>query len=359
MDSDDATKWISSKDKQAKVCEDIGANAQFIARVYNVIAFNVPLTLDTWSSEHREEICEANDLDRKVITTIKWAKAVENRTENQRTAHLFLTFDNADAANRAVTNGLTICNRRCHVEKVKREPTRCLKCQGWNHFAKDCIEEKNTCGNCAGEHRTASCLVNERRCISCKANDHASWSRSCPTFLRKIDEFNTRNPENSLQFFPTTDPWTWTTNEKPLTTQTAALPYPPPKPRPFSNNQLGKRPQHGSKQMDTYRPTDTYFPDRDQARSSDWGMPMDGPNKPAYAPPPSQRSQGRTDTYRPTDTYIPARDRERSTDRSMPKDGPSKTAQAPPPSQRSQGSTQSSTDANSNRPQPSSQSTNA
>ena len=322
MDSDNATKWISNKTTQDKICEDIGANAQFVARAFNVIAFNVPLALDAYQVEHREEICEANDLDKKAITAIRWAKAVENRTENQRTGHLILTFNNADAANRAITNGLTICNRRCHVEKVKREPTRCLKCQGWNHFAKDCNEEKNTCGSCAGEHRSSSCLVNERRCVSCKTDDHASWSRSCPTFLRKTEEYNTRNPENSLQFFPTTDPWTWTSSERLSTGFAVNTPLPPPpKPRPTPNNsQIGKKPQHNRRQMDTYIPTDSYIPD--------YGR---------HDEPPCKTGPG-------WDTAMP---------------GPSKTTQAPLPSQRSQGSTHPNDEDSFNRPPPSSQSTNA
>ena len=286
---------------QDKICEDIGANTQFITRVFNIIAFNVPLALDVYQNEHREEICEANGLDKRTISAIKWAKAVENRSENQRTGHLILTFDNADAVNRAITNGLTICNRRCHVEKVKREPTRCLKCQGWNHFAKDCNEEKDTCDSCAGEHRSSSCLFNERRCVSCKTDNHASWSRSCPTFLRKTEEYNARNPENSLQFFPTTDPWTWTSSEKSSTGYAAAPPPPPPKSWPATNNsQNSKRPQYNRRQMDTYVPMDTYIPDHGREDEpprravSDWGVPMPGPSKTAQAPPASQRSQGST-----------------------------------------------------------------
>ena len=131
--------------------------------------------------------------------------------------HLLLTFSNADAENRAITNGLSICNRRCYVKKVKREPTRCLKCQGWNHLAKDCTEEKDKCSNCTGLHRTSSCLIPTRSCVSCKSSDHASWSRSCPAFLKKINEFNSRNPDNLLQYFPTANPWTWMVDEKPAT----------------------------------------------------------------------------------------------------------------------------------------------
>ena len=183
-ESDEAATWLSNKSNQRKLCDSIGSNTEFRTRAYNTIALNVPIALNPEEEGHRLEICEANSLESSNITNIKWAKAIERRSPSQRTAHLYITFDNADAANRAITNGLTICNRRCQVERTRREPIRCLKCQGWNHFAKDCIEEKDTCGNCAGPHRTSSCLTSEKECVSCKSKEHASWSRTCPTFLR-------------------------------------------------------------------------------------------------------------------------------------------------------------------------------
>jgi hypothetical protein len=141
---------------------------------------------------------------------MKWVKPIHRRTLNQRTAHLFLMFTNTDAANRAITNGLNICSRRCHVERVKREPIRCLKCQGWNHFARECLENKDTCGNCTKEHRTSECTTPLTKCcMSCKMEGHTSWSRECPTFNRKLNDLNDRNLENTLQFIPTADPWTW------------------------------------------------------------------------------------------------------------------------------------------------------
>ena len=85
-----------------------------------------------------------------------------------------------------------------------------MKCQGWNHMAQDCQEEKSKCSNCAGEHKTTDCShPHTKRCISCVTDDHASWSRECPTFLKRVEDFNMRNPENLLPFFPTNDPWTW------------------------------------------------------------------------------------------------------------------------------------------------------
>ena len=90
--------------------------------------------------------------DPPTITAVNWAKAIENRSASQCTAHLYITFNNIKEANRAIIDRLNICNKKCKAEKSKKEPTKCLKCQGWNHIAKDCKELLDTCGNCAGKH---------------------------------------------------------------------------------------------------------------------------------------------------------------------------------------------------------------
>ena len=292
-DSDEMARWLATVENQRKICEEIGSNAEFRTRTYNVLALNVPLILDPDNDDHRLEICEKNNIDQTIITSAKWAKAINKRSPTQRTAHLLLAFNNADAANRAITSGLYICNRRCHVEKARREPTRCLKCQGWNHLARECLEEHDKCGNCGENHRANECQTETRYCVSCRSNDHASWSRTCPVFLKKTDEFNTRNPDNSLQFFPSADPWTWSpsANVSPYPTVKAkATPQASAKER-ISKVQAGKRserPQHPPppsqrsqqyrKQYDTYAPNDTYFPNynnnqvntMDQSTLEDW-----------------------------------------------------------------------------------------
>jgi hypothetical protein len=58
----------------------------------------------------------------------------------------------------------------------------------------------------------------------CKSKGHASWSRTCPAFMKRLAEFNARNPDNSLQFFPTSDAWTWTMVKKPATAGVHAAP---------------------------------------------------------------------------------------------------------------------------------------
>ena len=154
-----------------------------------VIVLNVPTDMEPENPTHIAEICEVNNhaTNPPTITAASWAKATQNRSTNQRTAHLYITFNYIELANIAITNGLTICNKKCSVEKRCRELTRCLKCQGWNHIAKDCIETVDTCGNCAGQHRTNTCKATNKKCASCKTDDHTSWSRQCPIFIKKTN----------------------------------------------------------------------------------------------------------------------------------------------------------------------------
>ena len=99
--------------------------------------------------------------------------------------------------------------------KIRKEPIWCLKCQGWNHFAYECIASTDKCANCAEEHCTDQCLHSHRhKCVLCNAEGHASWSRSCLVFIRKQEECDHRNPENNLQFILSSEPWSWMAHEE-------------------------------------------------------------------------------------------------------------------------------------------------
>ena len=295
-DSDETANWLSNSSNQKKLCEKLDTKAEFKVRSYNVIAFNVPLAINPEEMEHRLEICEANGIEPSTIQSAKWAKAINKRTTVQKTAHLLLTFDSAHAANRAITNGLYVCNRKCQVERTRREPIRCLKCQGWNHFAKDCLEEKDTCGNCAGSHRTSDCQSSDRACASCKVKDHASWSRACPAFIKRAAEFNARNPDNSLQYFPTADVWTWYTVDKASPATSAAPPTSTPAiPQMFPNrSQPNNKARHNKRRHDTYIPDDTYLP-ADTYVSTDVYIP-DNIRRAAF-PEPNEPTTWNEDTW--------------------------------------------------------------
>ena len=154
VDSDAAAKWFTDGVNRAEFCSALGDGFVFKTRIFNVLAFNTPLNLDPTNDSHMEEINEANDLDNNKITAMRWAKPIDRRTDHQRTAHLVLSFSSPDKANRTITNGILICNKKCHVEKIRRELIRCLRCQRWNHMAKDCSERGNTCSNVTARVRT-------------------------------------------------------------------------------------------------------------------------------------------------------------------------------------------------------------
>lgn len=214
MVTDDGTAWLASKANAEAFLRELGEpEASFKTRSYNVIAYYVPLSLDPSSEKDRKEIEETNGIPTGVLTKIRWIKPPMRRRPDQRLAHVIITFSDADTANRAIVNGLSICHKRVSVAKCRKEPVRCLKCQGWDHIAAECVvtKEVNVCGTCgARDHWTSKC--NQQGvtfCTSCKTDDHTSWDRGCPTFLRKVDELNARDPANDIPFFPARETWTW------------------------------------------------------------------------------------------------------------------------------------------------------
>jgi len=100
---------------------------------------------------------------------------------------------------------------------MKDEPTRCLKCHKYGHIARTCEEKDKTCGTCGAKgHRTDACQEKSKtHCVSCKKDDNCSWDRSCPTFIKKCEEYNKKHPENTLPYFPSVEPWTWIPNNGP------------------------------------------------------------------------------------------------------------------------------------------------
>ena len=124
METDDGATWLRNGDNRKDLCEAIGNNAKFKPRTFSLIAFNVALTIEPDSQEHKNEICEANHIGEGGIVNMRWAKLPERRSLGQKTAHLIIAFTDANAANRAISEGLVICNKRAHIEKAKRDPVR-------------------------------------------------------------------------------------------------------------------------------------------------------------------------------------------------------------------------------------------
>ena len=102
VDSDVSAKWFTDEINRKEFCIILlGDGVRFKNRIFNVLVFNVPLNLDPNEDSHCEDINKANnDLEDSTIMTISWAKLVNRRSPNQRSAHLVLSlFSNPEDAN--------------------------------------------------------------------------------------------------------------------------------------------------------------------------------------------------------------------------------------------------------------------
>jgi hypothetical protein len=82
------------------------------------------------------------------------------------------------------------------------------------------------------------------------------------TFTKKLNDLNDRNPENTLQYIPTADPWTWTPSVKPTPTPLMVS-------RPASSRDRSQPPNKTTappRRVDSYVPKyDSYVPKYDKS----------------------------------------------------------------------------------------------
>jgi len=211
MDSDYGAGWTRTQANIDKLCAAIGEQVTTKKRSYNLIAKFAPLTATLEHESFLDEVHEANNLDAGTISSMRWLKPLHRRTKGQVCGHIMLKVTDATEANRMIVLGIYVANKKITVEKCRVDPVRCLKCQGYNHFAKECIAKSDTCGHCGDQgHRTSNCTNTTKvRCISCNTDDHPSYFRECPTFLKKAADKNNITPENNLPFIQTEEAWTW------------------------------------------------------------------------------------------------------------------------------------------------------
>ena len=67
VDKNEAASWLKVKDNHDAFCSTVGPNVIFKTQAYNLIVFNVALTLDPDNQRYQEEICEMNHLNKDMI----------------------------------------------------------------------------------------------------------------------------------------------------------------------------------------------------------------------------------------------------------------------------------------------------
>ena len=202
--------WIQTSEAELLFTGNLsptGANIR--PRQHQILVPKVPITLDPENEAHLREIEELNNLRKHSISKIRWIKPEKRRKPDQRLAHASFYLTSAEAANICIRDGILAHGVKSYPSKMKQEPTQCLKCRKWGHYANQCLASKDTCGTCGGDHWTNACSETTKRyCAACNSNSHASWDRQCPEFLRRCSLFDKSHPENSLKYFPTEEPWT-------------------------------------------------------------------------------------------------------------------------------------------------------
>ncbi|KAG2068647.1 hypothetical protein BDR04DRAFT_1023880, partial [Suillus decipiens] len=142
-------------------------------------------------------------------------------------AFALLQVSDVHTANNILREGLCIESERINVQKDKKEPIHCTKCQKFNHITKNCTSQQDTCGTC-GEHCTSNCnSYHTTHCVNCHSQNHTSWNHSCPKFTKHLKEINEKFPENQIPYFLTEHAWTHVTLP-PHPTNTTHTPTPTP-----------------------------------------------------------------------------------------------------------------------------------
>jgi len=92
--------WLASKTNTEAFLWELGeTKASFKIRSFNVIAYYVPLNLDTNNKKDRREIEETNSIPEGILTKIRWIKPPMQRWPDQLLAHAIITFLDAEMAN--------------------------------------------------------------------------------------------------------------------------------------------------------------------------------------------------------------------------------------------------------------------
>ena len=203
----EAVKWSRNPSTRSSLTSKLASNIRIKDRQFSLVLSFVPICINVEDANTLRYIETVNELPENSITKIKWIKDPACRSPTQRVAHAFISLSSPQVANQIIREGLCVNHEKLRAHKDRKEPLRCMKCQRWGHFAKDCKHQVDVCGSCAGPHRESKCNSYATFfCVNCQTDHHGSASKECPEFIRRCEELDAKHPDNALPYFPTDDP---------------------------------------------------------------------------------------------------------------------------------------------------------
>ena len=200
-------KWTRNPSTRSVLTSKLASNIRIKDRLFSLVLSFVPICVNIENADTLRNIEHINDLPDNSIAKIRWIKDPARRKPTQRVAHAFISLSSPQVANQIIRDGICINHEKLRTHKDKKEPLRCLKCQRWGHFSKECRHQTDVCGSCAGPHRELNCNSYATfHCVNCQSNHHGSASKECPEFIRRCEELDARHPDNALPYFPTDEP---------------------------------------------------------------------------------------------------------------------------------------------------------
>ena len=168
------TGFQNSKVKVIKGINDVPE------KTHKVVAIGVHQTIS--EDDIKTELAKNN---------VKINKVQRLRFNGQPTRKVVIQFENEQDMKIALYSGIYFGRIRIRCESYRTTPqvTKCYKCQGFNHIAKDC-KNAQKCVRCAGSHKSTECPDKNKdslklKCSNCNG-EHVASSKECPKFRDQI-----------------------------------------------------------------------------------------------------------------------------------------------------------------------------
>ncbi|KAG2050493.1 hypothetical protein BDR06DRAFT_866485, partial [Suillus hirtellus] len=208
MESESLASWLNTMEGKTALVSNLDISVSFRHRTYPIVLEYLPVQLQLDDAGFPTQVEQENNLPPDTIASIRWIKPPTKRSAEQRKAFALMHITDIHLANNILRDGICIDNERINIRKDKKEPLCCAKCQKFNHIAKNCSATQDVCGTCGDDHRTSTChSYCTTHCVNCRSQQHTSWNRNCPEFIKCCKDIDDKYPENRMPYFPTEHIW--------------------------------------------------------------------------------------------------------------------------------------------------------